>query len=224
MAPLWLRILAIASLSVSFFCAIVILLDIVRGRRQRMAIMNAVWPITALYMGIIGVWAYWRMGRAPLSKSGEQRVRRKPVWQSVFVGSTHCGAGCSLGDVLAEWIVFGAGVTLAGSALYAGFVWDFIAAYFIGIAFQYFAIVPMRHLSFAAGIKEAIKADTVSLVAFEIGMFAWMALTSKVFFSPPLHPDSVVYWFLMQIAMMVGFLTTYPANWLLIRKGIKTAM
>jgi len=29
---------------------------------------------------------------------------------------------------------------------------------------------------------------------------------------------------MMQIAMIVGFTTTYPANWLLIRRGVKTEM
>ncbi|HZQ53243.1 MAG TPA: DUF4396 domain-containing protein [Bryobacteraceae bacterium] len=38
------------------------------------------------------------------------------------------------------------------------------------------------------------------------------------------RPNSVVYWFLMQVAMIVGFLTTYPANWLLIRRGVRTEM
>jgi hypothetical protein len=224
MAPHWLQLLAIVSLCIAFLCAIVILLDIASGHRQHMAVMNVVWPITALYMGVIGFWAYWRISRAPLSKGGEQHVKQKRFWQFVFVGSTHCGAGCSLGDVVAEWVVFGAGATLAGSALYANFVWDFTAAYLIGIAFQYFAIVPMRHLGFRQGIKEAIKADTISLVAFEIGMFIWMALTSKIFFARPPHPDNAVYWFMMQIAMIVGFLTTYPANWFLIRRGVKAEM
>ncbi|MGH9625483.1 MAG: DUF4396 domain-containing protein, partial [Bryobacteraceae bacterium] len=32
------------------------------------------------------------------------------------------------------------------------------------------------------------------------------------------------YWFMMQIAMMMGFCTAYPGNWLLIRKGVKTGM
>ncbi|WP_353615328.1 DUF4396 domain-containing protein [Virgibacillus sp. 7505] len=29
---------------------------------------------------------------------------------------------------------------------------------------------------------------------------------------------------MMQIAMMIGFLTSYPANWILVKKGIKHAM
>lgn len=224
MPPHWLQLLAIASLSAGFLCASVIALDIASGHRQHMAVMNIVWPTTALYLGVIGLWAYWRLGRPGSSETGEHDTRHKPFWQSVFVAATHCGAGCALGDVLAEWMVFGTGITLAGSTLYADFLWDFGAAYLFGIAFQYFAIAPMRNLGFREGIKEAIKADTISLIAFEIGMFVWMALTSKVFFAHPLHPDSIVYWFMMQIAMIVGLLTTYPANWFLIRRGVKTEM
>lgn len=37
-------------------------------------------------------------------------------------------------------------------------------------------------------------------------------------------PTEPSYWFLMQIAMMAGFLTTVPVNAWLIRAGIKEAM
>nr|WP_245837303.1 DUF4396 domain-containing protein [Virgibacillus phasianinus] len=38
---------------------------------------------------------------------------------------------------------------------------------------------------------------------------------------PCLHP---IFWYMMQIAMMIGFLTSYPANWNLVKKGNKHAM
>jgi hypothetical protein len=82
----------------------------------------------------------------------------------------------------------------------------------------------MRNLSGWDGIKAALKADTVSLVAFEIGMFAFMAFSSQVLFHPKLEPTQPVYWYMMQIAMLVGFLTAYPANWWLIKKKLKEAM
>lgn len=223
MVPQWLHLLAIISLSVGGLCAVVVLVDILDGHRQRMMVMNVVWPITALYLGPIALWAYWYMSRTT-SRTVNAHSEKKPFWQSVFVGSTHCGAGCVIGDVLAEWMVFLSGITVAGSVLYASFVVDFSAAYLLGIVFQYFAIVPMRNLGFREGVREAIKADTISLIAFEVGMFVWMALVSKVLFAHPLHPNNVVYWLMMQIAMIVGFCTTYPANWLLIRRGIKAKM
>jgi hypothetical protein len=36
--------------------------------------------------------------------------------------------------------------------------------------------------------------------------------------------DSVEFWFMMQLAMWCGFVTSYPANWWLLRVGIKEAM
>ncbi|WP_442879793.1 DUF4396 domain-containing protein, partial [Cetobacterium sp.] len=32
------------------------------------------------------------------------------------------------------------------------------------------------------------------------------------------------FWFMMQIAMCCGFLTAYPVNWWLVKKGIKMGM
>ncbi len=71
----------------------------------------------------------------------------------------------------------------------------------------------------------AAKADALSLTAFEVGLFGWMALTSRVFFPHPhLRLDSPVYWFLMQIGMVLGFFTAWPVNVWLIRRGVKEAM
>ncbi len=84
-------------------------------------------------------------------------------------------------------------------------------AYVFGIFFQYFSIAPMRGLGFADGMWAAVKADTLSLVAYEIGMFAWMAATQKLLF-PGLEPTSWTFWFMMQIATMLGLATTFPMN------------
>ena len=51
-----------------------------------------------------------------------------------------------------------------------------------------------------------------------------MILSSFVFFHSTLHPDSPVYWFMMQVGMIIGFATSYPMNWFLIERGIKEAM
>ena len=68
-----------------------------------------------------------------------------------------------------------------------------------------------------------MRADTISIPAFEVGMFIWMALTRFVFFPEPrrIHPNMAVFWFMMQIAMIIGWVTGYPANAWLIEKGWK---
>lgn len=204
---------------------LVIVLDLIRYP-QKMTIMNFVWPITAVYFGPFALWTYFGFGREKQQPTGHDRNGHhgsKPFWQNVWIGTTHYGAGCTLGDIIAEWIVFWTGSMLFGSMLAASFLWDFVAAYLLGIIFQYFSIAPMRNISGWPAIWAAIKADTISLTAFEVGLFAFMFWMHR-HFQPHLEPKQPEYWFLMQIGMIIGFFTSYPANWWLIRKGWKEAM
>ena len=64
MVPGWLTVVSCVSLAVAFLCAGIILYDIlVRGYRQHMWIMEAVWPLTSLYFGPLALWVYCRWGR-----------------------------------------------------------------------------------------------------------------------------------------------------------------
>jgi hypothetical protein len=82
----------------------------------------------------------------------------------------------------------------------------------------------MRRVAAGEGLKLAAKADVLALTAFEIGLFGWMAITQLVLFPSRLPTDSAGFWFLMQVGMLIGFGTTYPVNWWLIRHGIKEVM
>jgi hypothetical protein len=108
--------------------------------------------------------------------------------------------------------------------MFAGWVVDFVFAFAIGIAFQYFSIQPMKHLSPKDGLVAALKADTLSLTAWQVGMYGWMAIATFLLFRTELGKTDPVFWLMMQVAMLAGFLTSYPVNWWLIRKGIKEAM
>lgn len=177
-----------------------------------MAIMSVVWPITALYFGPFALWAFSKIEYSP---------ELSPV-QQVFYSTTHCGAGCTLGDIIGETAVYFTGWTVI-TQLGAEYVADFTLALALGLLFQYFAIAPMRGLNLRDGLIAAVKADTLSLIAFEVGLFGWMALTNYVFF-PNLEMTSPVYVFMMQAGMIAGFWTSYPMNGLLLRLGIKEPM
>jgi Domain of unknown function (DUF4396) len=225
--PTWLTVVAWISIAGSLACAVLIVADIgLRGNWQRMWIMNVVWPLTALYSGPLGLFAYQRWGRMSSRRLQHDMGRASHYGLRVSVGisDTHCGAGCALGDLIGEWAVFAVGA-IAGDLLWPEYVADFALAFVFGIAFQYFAIVPMRHLRVRDGVVAALKSDSLSVTTFEIGLFGWMALMFFVFFAHPhLTQDQAAYWFLMQIGMMLGFATSYPANAWLIRRGIKEAM
>src|SRR5690242_18500371 len=125
-----LRIVSIASLILSTVSAFIIVVDILTGHRQKMAIMNWVWPVTGVWAGPLGLWAYYNFGRA----SGQPEPKReKPFPQITAVGDLHCAAGCTLGDFAGEWVVFLTGFVLAGSVLWSDYLTDFILAYAAGI-------------------------------------------------------------------------------------------
>jgi hypothetical protein len=229
MPPAWLTALAWAALAAAFVSAGWILFDIFgRGYRQHMTIMEAVWPVTALYFGPAALAAYRAWGRQKSMRWQHEHddLPPNPDYAATATGVSHCGAGCTLGDITGEFVIFGLGATIAGLTLGAEYVADYIAAVALGIVFQYFAIAPMRGLSLRKGFIEAAKADVASITAFEIGLFGWMALMFFVFFPAPHHlrPDSPAFWFLMQIGMIAGFFTSWPVNAWLIRTGIKEAM
>jgi hypothetical protein len=228
MIPGWLHIVSIVWLAVGAACAIVIAADVVRYP-QPMWIMNVVWPVSALFgtIGVLGQYFTYGRGR------GHREV---PMAAAVGTGALHCGSGCTLGDICAEWLAFfvpGVAVwfgwhSLFASKMLAVWILDYIVAYAFGIVFQYFSIAPMRGLSLGDGIIAAIKADTLSLTAWQIGMYGFMAVAYfgifRSGFGVTLETNSVEFWFTMQIAMMCGFATAYPVNWWLIRIGVKERM
>jgi len=269
--PGWLTTLSYVSLTVAVLCALWIAIDILRGHRQPMAIMHVVWPVTALYAGPLGLWAYWRWGRpratsaggghasgkssgddagdggskhaqksttgggssgksssakssSDKSSSDKSSGKQQLSVQSVALAATHCGSGCTLGDLCAESLLILFPFTWFGSELLTGWTLDYMAAFVIGIAFQYFTIKPMTDQAPGQALVSSLKADSLSLTAWQVGMYGWMAIATFVLFDHRLEKTGPVFWFMMQIAMLCGFLTACPVNAWLIRRGIKEKM
>ena len=242
--PTWLHDLSVTYLVLGCACAAVIAGDELK-RPQHMWIMNVVWPTTALFGTGWILWQYFKYGRlaskeqtraAQRKHAAPPNIRSTPFPIMVANSTLHCGSGCALGDLVAEWLVYGVPALAVAFGWHSIFkdrmfaVWliDYLFAYAFGIVFQYFTIAPMRGLSLGQGLIAAIKADTLSLTAWQIGMYGFMALVHYGIFEPALgknlQTDSVEFWFVMQVAMLCGFVTSYPVNLWLIKSGIKEKM
>lgn len=231
--PAWLHGLSIASLALGAVCAAAIMADEFR-HPQKMWIMNLVWPLTALFGSVLWLAAYRAWGRN--ASTGKQSGAEQPFAAMVLKGTSHCGAGCTLGDIVAEWAAFvfpaiavGLGWhTVFAEKTFAVWIADFIVAFLLGVVFQYFTIKPMRDLSPWQGIVAALKADFASIAAWQVGMYGLMAVIQFLWFAPTYGGIAKVaspeFWFAMQMAMLAGFATSYPVNWWLIRSGAKEAM
>src|SRR4051794_29608624 len=144
MAPHWFELVAWGALALGFASALVIAADIaLLGNRQHMAIMSFVFPLTALYIGPVAVWAYFTRGRG---MSHMNRLRRAPTarmtnapeardsWWQVSLSDSHCGAGCAVGDIGGEWIVWAVGWMIGSTAaLGPEYILDLPLAWIFGI-------------------------------------------------------------------------------------------
>lgn len=235
--PNFITIISWISLCVAFLSFLYLIIS-VKKHPQKMKIMNIVWPLTALFGSVFWVLAYkkWGENHQTSDKPMTMTMPTKPMAVSVFIGTCHCGAGCSLADLVIEWTLYffpavymlGGYPSIFSHKLFAGFVLAYILALIIGVSFQYFAIVPMKHLTRKEGIIAAIKADTLSLSCWQIGMYATVALCQLLlfpkWFGGEVVPTQPVFWVMMQVAMLIGFCTAYPMNWWLIKAGIKEKM
>ncbi len=227
-----LQIISTISVAIGVVCMLIMIIDIISGNQQHMMIMNFVWPVTGLYAGPLALWAYYTIGRKSTHKTMMQAKKQhlprpskqKPFWQSVAIGTLHCGSGCTLGDILAETFLLAIPFVFLGSKLYGTWMIDFIFAFILGIVFQYYAIKPMKDLPPKKAFLAALKADTLSLTSWQIGMYGGMAIATFLVFKHRLEASNMVFWFVMQLAMMLGFITAYPVNWWLLKKGIKEVM
>lgn len=151
--------------------------------------------------------------------------KKRPHWQSIALSALHCGAGCTLADIIGDFLSKFIHFNIAGSTLLSNWIIDFILALLIGVYFQFYAIREMEKISIIKGLIRAFKADVFSLTSWQIGMYGWMAIVYFVIFNQyPLEESRWIFWFMMQIAMLFGFLCAYPMNAILIKMGIKKGM
>lgn len=231
--PSWLHVVSTASIVLALVCAAIIVIDELRYP-QKMWVMNAVWPLTALFGSVLWLIAYYLWGRN-VPDSDVAKVDR-PFAAAVMKGTSHCGAGCALADIVVEWAAF----VFPAIAVWFGWhgffaektfaVWipDFLVAFLFGILFQYSSIKPMRDLSPLQALRAAIKADIASITAWQLGMYGLMAAIQFFWFRRGYGGIASVaspeFWFAMQIAMLAGFATSYPVNRWLVRLGVKEEM
>lgn len=236
-----LRDIAIANILLSVILALWSIVDVNR-RPPAMSVMKWVWPLTFLWGGLLALGMYLWFGRAPAAISSHEHHPSHDhehghnhahghgshaFWQSVALGATHCGAGCTMADVLTESAMyyFGLNFVVLGQLVFGNWTVDFFMALIIGVIFQYAAQAPMSDAPRATVWWQSFKSDVLSLTSWQIGMYGWMAICIFILFGQSvMRPDHWLFWWMMQIAMLCGFLTAYPTNWALIRVGVKESM
>lgn len=208
--------------------ALMILKDLFRHPHP-VAVMNIIWPITGLYMPFIGWIAWWYLGRKPsqqqkLALLVPQKIRSNASWQTIFISTSLSAAACIFGDIMTIPIVtllkqFAFNPTIGMQALIC-----IIVSLFMGLLFQFLAIRQREKHSFGSTLLLALKTEIFPLLIYQLGIFIFMALALKFVLHEQVNPLLVAFWFMLQLAIMIGFIFSWPANHFLIKRGLNPAV
>ncbi len=131
-------------------------------------------------------------GVDPSLASGSKHIairQKKSFATTVGIGVSHCGAGCTLEDIIGGWIV-----SLTSLNQWNGVVGGVHRGLHPHLSAWHHVPIFFYHADeksiFRKCIVAALKADALSLTSFKVGLFGWMALMQLVFFPVEhLHPD-----------------------------------
>lgn len=209
--PAWLTTVAWLYIAAAVVTAAVIAREIfARGHRQQPAVMNLVWPLAALYLGPLAIPAFRRFGRQQGDDLTATAVR------SGLPG----GVSSGLAHVVAVPFVVATGLKIAGLDMWAMIAMITVLATAGIFAFEYFVFTSRdRRLPGPKGIRPALVVAVATVLAFDLGMLGWMLL---LHFSENMPAVADVrFTFLMQIGLVLGTITAFPALRILAARKVR---
>ena len=169
------------------------------------------------YSGPIGAFLYVLGCREPLPGLHEQYVATR--WRQVLGSTMHCVAGDGIG------ILAGAAI---GSLLTLPHLADIALEYALGFAFGWtiFQTLFMRDMAGGSYPRSLISTFIPEFLSMNLLMAAMVptAAFARMLIGERLSPLTPEFWFVMSMALLVGFVVAYPINWWLVAKGLKHGM
>jgi hypothetical protein len=168
--------------------------------------MQAVWFMTVLYSGPIGLWLYYLSGR--------KQIRHDSIWRKGVRSVAHCYSGCGAGEITGVFIA--AGLLAMGNTAIS--IITFIFAYIFGYGMTLGPLlqsgVPLKK-----ALLDTFYADTATIAVMEITAISldlWLAANARI--------DEPLFWGSLVLSLTVGLAAAYPVNVLLVFFGIKEGM
>jgi hypothetical protein len=180
------------------------------------AVLKWGFVLVTAYTGVVGAFLYVLGCREPLPGAHEDYVATR--WRQVLGSTMHCVAGDGVGILVGA--VIAATLGLSGTS-------EVLLEYLLGFAFGWtiFQALFMRDMagSYARSLTSTFTSELLSMNLLMAGMIpTTMILKSAL--APSASPDMPVFWFIMSMALLAGFVVAYPMNWWLVTNHLKHGM
>jgi hypothetical protein len=130
--------------------------------------------------------------------------------RSAFLATTHCLAGCAIGEVLGMVIATALGWGNAASiAISVALAFPFGYSFTLGPVLR--ANVPLRR-----AVRLALASDTLSITTMELADNAFILFVPGAIAA---GLDNALFWWSLGVSLLVAFVAAFPVNRWLIARG-----
>jgi hypothetical protein len=185
------------------------------------------WPIIVLFFSAVGIALYFATARAPgMEKLPDQDSKRaaydqyeRRMWRRATGAVIHCVGGDGLG-ILTGMVIARA----SGLSFWREFWFEYLIGFAVGwLIFQRKSMTMMTE-NLPEQLVRAFRGEFFSMLTVMGGMGAVMTFVTPLVVPSQPKPWTFAFWGFGMLGLLVGFIFTYPMNWMLVKLGWKHGM
>ena len=178
-------------------------------------VMKWGWVLITLYMGPIALALYIMADKEP--RPGEHAEFIKPLWKQGVGSTVHCLAGDATGIIAAAVIT-----AALGLPMWLDLIIEYTAGFAFGLfIFQSLFMKGMMGGTYGRALRNSFMPEWLSMNMMAVGMFPVMIYGMMGRDMRAMEPTEPMFWGVMSLGVVIGFVTAYPVNVWMVSKGLK---
>ena len=204
----------IAWLALCLLCTVFVAYDQFR-RNPELPVMKWGFVLVTLYMGPLGLLLYVMADKEPATGTHEQFVA--PLWKQGVGSTVHCAAGDATG-IIAVAVV----TALLGLPMWLDLILEYLFGFLFGLLiFQALFMRAAMGGTYRENVRRSFMPELLSMNAMMAGMAPMMTFLMMGRDMRAMWPAEPLFWFVMSLSVIVGFVLAFPVNLWLVRHGLK---
>ena len=202
----WLGLAAISTVYVA--------VDQFRGNPEA-PVMKWGWILITLYMGPLGLLLYVLTDKEPAPGTHEEFV--KPLWKQGTGSTVHCVAGDATGIITAAVVT-----AILGLPMWIDLIVEYVAGFAFGLfIFQALFMKNMMGGTYLKALRRSFLPEWLSMNMMMAGMAPVMVFLMMGRDMRAMEPSQPVFWLVMSLGVVVGFVVAYPVNVWMVARDLK---
>lgn len=179
------------------------------------AVMKWGFILVTLYTGPFGLLLYVLADKEP--RAGQHEEFIAPLWKQGVGSTIHCVAGDATGIIVAAVVT-----ALLGLPMWLDLIIEYLAGFAFGLfIFQALFMKRMMGGSYWQNVRQSFLPEFISMNAMMAGMAPVMSFLMMGRDMRAMDPLELMFWAVMSLGVIAGFIIAYPANVWMVAKGLK---